>query len=63
MIIIVDANTGEPIANPLIKVGDEVAVLGFKARDAFRSKKGIDILGPRYFDFDVDYVPIEDLYK
>lgn len=61
IITIVEANTGEPIANPTLKEGDEVAVLGFKARDIFRTKKGIDILGPRYFDFNFDYIPIEDL--
>lgn len=63
IIVIVDTKTGEPMANPLLEEGDEVAVLGFKARDIFRTKKGVDILGPRYFGFDFDYKPIEELNK
>jgi len=63
MIIVVDANTGEPFANPILDVGDEVAVIGLRARDVFRTERGIGILGPRYFEFDFDYVPVEDLIK
>lgn len=61
IIVVVDAKTGEPIANPLLEEGDKVAVLGFKARDIFRTEKGVGILGPRYFGFDFDYKPIEEL--
>jgi DUF917 family protein len=63
MITVVNSKDGEPITNPKLKVGDEVAVLGIKARSMFRSEKGVGILGPRYFGFDFDYVPIEDLLK
>lgn len=61
IITVVNAETGEPIANPLLKEGDNVAVIGLKARGQFRTTKGVDILGPRYFDFDFDYIPIEQL--
>lgn len=60
IIVVVDAVTGEPCPNPLLAVGDEVCVLGMKAVEAFKSQKGIDILGPRYFKFDFDYIPIEE---
>ena len=60
IIIVVDAITGEPFANPKLKEGDNVAVLGLRARQIFRSKKGIGILGPRAFGFDYEYVPIEN---
>ncbi|NLC64005.1 MAG: DUF917 domain-containing protein [Thermoanaerobacterales bacterium] len=63
MITVVSSKDGEPITNPKLKVGDEVAVLGIKARSMFRTEKGVGILGPRYFGFDFDYVPIEDLLK
>ena len=63
MIIVLDAKTGEPFANPILAVGDEVAVIGLKARDIFRTSRGVDILGPRYFEFDFDYVPVEELIK
>jgi hypothetical protein len=63
IISVVNLKTGEPIANPSLKEGDEVAAIGLKARPQFRNEKGIAILGPRYFGFDIDYVPIEELVK
>ncbi len=59
IIVVVNAKTGEPYANPVLAVGDEVCVIGLKARDIFKTERGIGILGPRYFDFDMDYIPIE----
>lgn len=35
-------------------------LVGLKANPVFRSEKGVAILGPRYFKFDFDYVPIEE---
>lgn len=58
-IVMVDSATGEPIPNPLSYEGQEVTILAIPSRPHFRSQKGIDILGPRYFGFDVDYMPVE----
>jgi DUF917 family protein len=58
-IVVIDKNTGMPCTNPNLKIGMEVAAIGIKAIDVFRSEKGIGILGPRYFGFDLDYIPIE----
>ena len=45
-------------------VGVEVAMIGREAlAPAFRSPKGIEVIGPRHFGFDFDYRPIEDLFK
>jgi len=63
IISVVDLKTGDPIANPNLKEGDEIAVIALKARPQFRNSKGIGILGPRHFGFDFDYVPIEKLVK
>ena len=63
MLIVVDAETGEPYSNAQIEVGHQVAVVGLRAVEQFRSQKGINILGPRHFGFDIDYKPIEDLVK
>jgi len=57
---VVDLETGEPITNSDIKEGDKVAVIALKAIDAFKSDKGIDILGPKAFGFDYEYSPIEE---
>lgn len=63
IIVIANASTGEPVPNPLAVVGMEVAILAFPSRPEFKNQKAIDILGPRYFGFDIDYRPIEETMK
>ena len=56
---IIDRESGEPHVNNSIAAGQRVAVLGRKAHAAHRSERGVAVLGPRHFGFDLDYVPIE----
>jgi DUF917 family protein len=42
-------------------VGEKVAMVGVPAPEQWRSKKGIELIGPRHFGFDFDFIPIEDL--
>lgn len=44
-------------------LGAEVAMVGIPASDLWRTPMGIEVMGPRHFGFDMDYVPIEDLQK
>jgi DUF917 family protein len=45
-------------------IGVEVALIGRETlAPAFRSPKGIEVIGPRHFGFDFDYRPIEELFK
>ena len=44
-------------------VGEEVVIVGVPAAPQWRSEKGIELMGPRHFGFDFDYVPIEELQK
>lgn len=54
--------TGEGTTNTLIKKGDHVAAVGIKGLEAFRTEFGLnEAAGPRYFGFDIEYVPIEEL--
>jgi len=63
ILIVVNRETGEPLANFDIAEGQHVAVIGLRAVEQFRSPKGIDILGPRHFGYEIDYTPIETLVK
>lgn len=63
MIVVVNRETGEPYANSAIEEGQNVAVIGLSAVEQFRSKKGVDILGPRHFGYNIDYTPIEESMK
>jgi hypothetical protein len=61
LVVIADRKTGEGFTNTLIDAGDEVAVVGIRGLEAFRSERGLGCAGPRYFGFDIDYRPIEEL--
>jgi hypothetical protein len=53
-------DTGQPITNPNHEVGRPVTVVGLPAAAAWRTERGVAILGPRHFGFDVDYSPLEN---
>jgi DUF917 family protein len=63
LVVVVDRKTGEGKTNALIEVGQQVAVVGVKGLEDFRNEKGLRYAGPRYFGFDIDYVPIEEAMK
>jgi len=44
-------------------LGAEVAMVGIPASPMWRTPRGLEVFGPRYFGFDFDYVPIEELYE
>jgi hypothetical protein len=54
LICIVDGETGYPITNPNCNPMNKIAVLGFKAHDFWKTEKGLSILNPRFFGFDID---------
>lgn len=59
----VDLETGEPIPNPKIKVGQKVALIGMKCKPVLRCKECYKVLTPQYFGFDIPYVPIEEVME
>lgn len=63
LICVVDNKTGYPITNPNNSKDDEIAVLGFKAHELWRSEKGLKLLNPSFFGFDIHYVPIEKIIR
>jgi DUF917 family protein len=60
IIALLDRQTGAPLTNHEIEVGRDVAVIAVPPLDArWRSAKGIELIGPRAFGFDVEYQPVE----
>jgi hypothetical protein len=59
----VDTETGKALSNwgEDLSIGRKVVVLGIKAPDMWRTKRGLDLLGPGYFGFKIDYRPIEKI--
>lgn len=61
-VILAHKGSGEGATNAAIKEGDELVAVGMKGLEAFRTEFGLnECTGPRYFGFDIDYVPIEEL--
>ncbi len=66
LIINLDPKTGDTIVGPSLggyNVNQEVVLIAIPAHALWRTPKGLEILGPRHFGFDFDYVPIETLQK
>lgn len=63
LITLLDREKGFPITTENIKYGQRVIVLGMPCDPFWRTEAGIKQVGPRYFKYDVDYVPIEELAR
>lgn len=60
---VVDQQTGEPLSNTYLEKGQQVAVIGVRRRAQFDNERGLEVLGPRHWGFDVDFRPIETLVE
>ena len=63
LITILDRETGSPITTEHLKYGQRTVIIGMPCAEVWRSEKGLQLVGPRYFKYDYDYVPIEELVK
>ena len=52
-----------PLLNPNAKEGMKVTVFVLKAFEEWRTQKAINLLGPRFFGYDMDYKKIEDIME
>ncbi|WP_373893731.1 DUF917 domain-containing protein [Virgibacillus sp. CBA3643] len=61
LIIVLDSETAMPITTEGLRYGARSTVIGIPADEKWRTPKGIDTVGPRYFGYDYDYTPVENL--
>lgn len=59
LIIVLEAETGEPITTEELRYGHHVTVIATPCDRRWRTPEGIELAGPRYFGYDIDYVPVE----
>lgn len=57
-ISIVDSDSLLPISNSSLQLGSNVLVFGTPALPIWKTGRGIELLGPRRFGFQEDYVPL-----
>lgn len=63
LITMVEEETGEPITTEGLRYGFRVNVLVMPAHPHWRTDKGLAVVGPRYFGYDIDYVPVEQRFQ
>jgi DUF917 family protein len=61
LITVLDAETGDPITTEGLQYGHRVRVVGIPCAEQWRTDAGLELVGPRYFDYDIEYKPIENL--
>jgi len=62
LIAMLDAETGEPIPTEALRYGFRVVVLGMPSNHRWRSERGLELVGPAYFGYDVPFVPVEERF-
>jgi DUF917 family protein len=59
LIIMLDSESGKPITTEEMRYGFRVTVIAAPCDPRWRSAEGLEVVGPRYFGYDIDFVPIE----
>jgi DUF917 family protein len=59
LVAVLDAETGEPVTTESMRYGFRVVVLGLPCHPRWRTPEGLALVGPRYFGYDHEYVPVE----
>jgi len=63
LITILDLETAEPITTERLRYGYRVVVIGIPCDPKWRTPRGLEVVGPRYFGYNIEYKPIEELVK
>src|SRR5215510_14782579 len=61
LITVLDSETADAIASEVMRYGQRVTVIAFACDPVWRTERGIAVAGPRAFDYDFDYLPVEEL--
>jgi len=59
LIAVVEADSGTPVTTDALKYGQRLIALAWPCDPAWRSPGGIELVGPRYFKYDHDHVPLQ----
>ncbi len=57
LISVVEADTGNPVTADSLRYGQRLVTLAYPCNPKWRTPDGIELVGPRYFKYDVDYRP------
>lgn len=60
LICLVDTETFIPVTTDALKYGKRVMAVGLPCYDLWRTPQGLEMVGPRYFGCDTDYISLEE---
>lgn len=63
LITVLDSETAGAIPTERVSYGQRVTVIAFGCDPVWRTERGIAVAGPRAFDYDFDYLPVEELAR
>jgi DUF917 family protein len=58
LITVLDRETGEPLTGSMLAYGQRVKVLGYAADPMLCRPEALEVVGPRMFGIDLDFVPL-----
>lgn len=61
LITLVDSDTAQPITAERLRYGQRVAILAIGAPELLRTERALQVVGPRQFGFDTDFIPLSEL--
>jgi DUF917 family protein len=62
LITLLDAETGEPITTEAMRYGLRAVVVGIPCAAPWRTPEGLELVGPKYFGYNIEYVPVEERF-
>lgn len=63
LITVLDAQTGEAITTEGMRYGLRCVVLAIPCNPQWRTPAGLELVGPRYFGYQIDYLPVEKRFE
>ena len=58
LITVIDSESSTPITTEHLRYGLRIKVIGIKCDSKWRTKKGLETVGPKYFGYDINYKPL-----
>ncbi|MCY3780481.1 MAG: DUF917 domain-containing protein [Chloroflexi bacterium] len=63
IIAVLDGETAQPITTEGLRYGMRVAVIAIPCAPQWREPAALALVHPRYFGYDIDYVPVEERFN
>ena len=63
LITLIDLDEGQPVLNSHIKDGLRVGIVVSPIHDKYLTEEALKVFSPRYFGFDFDYIPFDEVGK